>query len=98
MDGAGEEFLAGARLAAYEDSRIGRRDRLDLFEYALERRAGADQLFKVVGGANLVFEVELLAGEFILERFDLAKREDVFDGEGDLISDLAEQLHLVVRE
>ncbi|MNP26756.1 hypothetical protein D3C76_1196260 [compost metagenome] len=42
MQGAGDQFLAGARLALDQDIGVGRRDLADLHEEFLHRRTGAD--------------------------------------------------------
>ena len=49
-------------------------------------------------GADLIFEVELLACELIFERLDLTKRQGVFYRDGDLVCDLAKQLDLIFGE
>ncbi|MCY1174238.1 hypothetical protein D9M73_144320 [compost metagenome] len=42
VQGAGDQFLAGARLALDQDIGVGRRDLADLHEEFLHRRTGAD--------------------------------------------------------
>ena len=71
VDRARDQFLAGARLALNQHRRIGRRDDLDLLQHLPERRALADDLLEVVLGADLVFEVELLGAQLLLQLRDL---------------------------
>src|SRR5262245_16640051 len=98
MNRAGDQFLTRARLSADQNSGIGRRDSFDLLEYALERRACADQLLEVVFGPDLVFEVEFFAGEPVLERIDFEISQRIFNSDGDLPGDLLEQLPVVRAE
>src|SRR5262249_17616274 len=91
VNGAGDQLLARAGFAANQDGRIGGRDRLDLFEDAFQRGTGADDLLEVPGGLNLLFEIELLFGQFVFQRFDLAVSERVIHRDGDLFADLREQ-------
>jgi hypothetical protein len=89
----GSAFHAEARGSALltADDPVG----LDLSQNARERRALSYDLLEVLGDLYLFFEIELLFGELILERYDLAEGERVFDSYGDLTGDLAEQLDLM---
>src|SRR6185295_5243156 len=55
---AGDQLLAGSRLAPDEDRRIGRRHRLDHAEDALERCAPADDAVEVRGARSSVTRVD----------------------------------------
>ena len=69
MDRAGDEFLAGTGFAADEHRGVALRDLADHAQHALQRIAGADDPFEVVGLLLLVAEVvELMAQPFQLER------------------------------
>ena len=61
-------------------------------------RALADDLLEVVVRPDLLFEVELLRAQLLLELGDLLVREAVLDGDRDLLRHLAEQLDFFVRE
>ncbi len=67
VDGAGDEFFAGAGLAQQQDGGVAWGDGLDELEDVAERGAVADDLVEVQLGADLVFEVELLLGELLFE-------------------------------
>ena len=72
VDGAGDELLAGAGLPADEDGGVGRRDGFDLLEDLAQGGACRDDLLEVVLGADLVFQVDLLLGELVLERASIS--------------------------
>ena len=98
VDGARDEFLAGARLALDQHGGIGGGHGLHLAEDALERRAFADDLLEVVLGADFLFEVELLLRQLVLELGDLLIGQSVLDGDGDLVGDQSEQVHVLLRK
>src|SRR5262249_15318520 len=77
-----------------QDRRIGRGDDFDLLERAGERRTLADDLGEIELTLNLFFQVDLFAGQFVLQRFDLFEGQRVFDRDGDLTGDLAEQFRV----
>ena len=60
VNGTGDHFLAGATLPGDQDGRIGWRALGDQGEHRLHRRAGADDVFKAVFGADLGFEIAVL--------------------------------------
>ena len=98
VDGAGHAFLAGAGFAEEQDGRIGGGDGFHLFEDVAKGGAFTDHFLELVTGAHLVFEDELLLGEAILEILNLAVGERVFEGDGELHSDLAEEFHVCLGE
>ena len=98
VDRAGDQLLAGAGLALDQHRRVGRRDDLDLLQHLPERRALADDLVEVVLGPNLVFEVQLLGAQLLLQLRDFSKRQPVLDRDGNLLRHLTEQLHIVCRK
>ncbi len=91
MDGARDDFFAGAGFAEDENGAAGGRDELDLSHDAANRGAVADDFFEIVGAANFFFEIELFFGEFGLERVDFFEGDGVFDGDGDLRGDLLDE-------
>ena len=98
VDRAGDQLLAGPRLALNQDRRVGRRDDLDLLERLLERRALADDLVEVLLGSNFLLEIELLGVQLLLQLRDLPIRQPILDGDGDLLRDLTQQLDVVCVE
>ena len=62
VQGAGDELLARARLAANEHRGAGGGDGLDLLEHPAQGGALADDLPEVVLGADLLLQVGLLLG------------------------------------
>jgi hypothetical protein len=71
VEGAGDELLAGAGLAADEHGGVGGGDGFDLLQHPAQGGAPADDLVEVVFGADLFFQVDLLLVQFVLERLDL---------------------------
>ena len=57
VDGVRDQLLAGARLAADEHGRVGRRDLRDLLVHLPHRPAGADDVREVVALAQLLAQV-----------------------------------------
>ena len=98
VQGAGDELLARAGLAADQDGGFGGGDGLDLLQHPAQGGALADDLAEVVLGADLLLQVGLLLGELVLERldlpegrFDLLESEGVLDRHGHLIGDKLEE-------
>ena len=98
MNGAGDQFFSRAGFALNQYRRIGRRDGLELIENFFQRRTVADNLFEVVFAADLILQIELLFAQFVRPFDDLAKREGVFHGDGDLIGDMLQQLGVLLRK
>ena len=65
VDGARDEFFAGAGFAEDENGAAGGRDEFDLRQTRANGGAVADDFFEIVGAANFFFEVELFFGEFV---------------------------------
>ena len=61
MNRSRDEFLPCAGLAANEHCGVGQGDGFDVLQHASQRRVLADDVSEVVFGANLFFEVRLLA-------------------------------------
>src|SRR4029434_1638495 len=98
VDRMGDQFFTGAGFALNQDRRIGRGDDFDLLERAGERRTLADDLREIELALNLFFQVDLFAGQFVLQRFDLVEGQRVFNRDGDLTGDLAEQFGVLPAE
>ena len=94
VEGAGDELLARAGLAADEDGGVGGGDGLDLLEDPAQGGALADDLPEVVLGADLLLQVGLLLGELVLERLDLLEGQGVLDGHGHLVGDELQEAHV----
>ena len=93
VDGARDQLLAGAGLAADEHGRVGRARRSPPgASTRFSAGESPDDLLEVVLGPDLVLEVDLLRRELVLERGDLLERERVLDRERDLVRDRREQL------
>jgi hypothetical protein len=93
-----DQFFASAGFAINQHGRIGGRDCFDVLQDALENLAGADDLFEVVLGADLFFEIELLFFELVFEFVDLPERKRVLNGDRDLLADLVQQFSVVGGE
>jgi hypothetical protein len=65
MDGARNQFLAGARLAAQQDSRSGWGDNLDLVKDFAQSGALAHDILEVVFRADFGFEIQALVFQAI---------------------------------
>ena len=98
VDGARDDFFAGAGFAEDENGAAGGRDEFDLGHDAANRGAVADDFFEIVGAANFFFEVELFFGEFCFQGVDVFEGDGVFDGDGDLRGDLLDELDVGGRE
>src|SRR5262249_47601904 len=88
VQGAGDQLLAGAGLAADEDGGAGGGDGLDLFQDPAEGGAVADDLPEVVLGADLLLQVEVLLGQPVFQLGDLPVGLRVLHGDRDLLGDL----------
>src|SRR5262249_20293900 len=92
VEGAGNQFLAGASFAAHEHGGAGGRHGPALLERASRGGAVADDLAEVVVGANLLFQVHIFLRQPIFQLAYLAIDLRVLYCNGDLLGDLAEQL------
>src|SRR5688500_12720906 len=98
VNGTSDKLFARAGLPLDEHGRVRRRHDLDLCEHVFERRAVADDFFKVVLAANFVLEVQLFLVQFFLQLRDLAIGKPILDRNRDLLRDLSEQLDFVLCE
>ena len=98
VDGARDQFLAGAGFTENENRRIRRRHRLQLFQDFFQGKTFTDDLFEVVFGANLILQVEFLLAEFIRPVHDLPIGERVFHTDGDLIGNMLQQFRILQRK
>ena len=98
VQGAGDQFLARARLPANEHGGVGGGDRLDLLQDPAQRGALPDDLLEVMSGADLLFQVDLLLRELVLEGCDLAIRQRVLDRHGHLVGDPGQEFQVVGTE
>ena len=94
VNGAGDDFLAGAGFAEDQDGGGGGSGELDLGESAAKDGAFADNFVEAEFGADFFLEIKLFDGELVLERIDLLEGEGIFEGDGDLRGDLLEQLDI----
>jgi hypothetical protein len=90
--------LARTGLAADEHSRLGGGDGLHLLEHAAQRGAVPHDVLKVALAADLVFQIQFLLSELVLEGGDLAIGEGVVDGDGHLVGDLGQERDLLRDE
>jgi CDI toxin RNase A-like protein len=94
MDGAGDQFLAGASLAGDENGGSSGGSEFDLRKGAAEERTVADDFLEIKLGANFFLEIEFFDGEFILESVDFAERQCIFECDSDLTRHLLNQFHV----
>ena len=73
-------------------------DRLDLVQDPAQRGALPDDVLEVMSGADLLFEVDLLLRELVLEGCDLAIRQRVLDRHGHLVGDPCQEFQVVGTE
>ena len=95
VDGAREQFLAGAGFAVDQHGGIGGRHGLHLLQNGLQRAALADDLLEAVVGADLVFEVDLLLREPRVQFLDALVGERVLERDRHLARRLGEELQVV---
>jgi hypothetical protein len=78
VNGAGDEFLAGAGFAVNENGGIGGTDGFEFFQNFLERGAFADDLVEHGGLVDFLAEGDVLLEELFFESVDFD--ESVFEG------------------
>src|ERR1700682_935383 len=66
VNGASDHFFAGTRLALDEDRRVRWRNDLNALEHSSQPRTISNDLFEVVLGPDLVFQIERLFGQSLL--------------------------------
>ena len=94
VDGAGDQLLAGARLAGDQHGGVGPRHLTHFGERAQDRRGLADDVAERGLRPDLLLEVEILLLEARLEGRDLLVSQHVLDGERHLLGDRREQRRL----
>ena len=85
------QLFTSPGLAQNEYGRAGGGDRLDGLQRFPDRRALADDLFKVVLGPDLFLEVDVFLLELQFERGDLFVSQHIFDSQGNLTGDSQEE-------
>src|SRR5260370_25885539 len=71
VKGPGDELLAGTGFSLNEHGRPRGRHGLHLLQYTAKSSALPDDFVEVILGADLVFEIELLFRQVVLEHLDL---------------------------
>ena len=84
-----DQLFSGAGLSKNDHCGIGGRHRLNLFQDTPKRFAVSDNLFEVKFAADFGLEVDILLRELIFEFGNLSVGKSVFDGQRDLIRNLA---------
>jgi len=74
VDGAGNEFLAGAGFAEDENGGIGGADSFEFLEDLLQRAAFADDLVEHGGFVDFLPKSDVLLEELFLERVDFGRK------------------------
>src|SRR4051794_3024977 len=87
VNGARDQFLARPRFPVDEDGGIGGRNGLDLLKNAAQRGATSHDLFEVQLAADLIFQIDLLLRQAVLELGDLVISERVLYRDRHLIRD-----------
>ena len=98
VNGVRDELFACSCLPQHQDAGIGRRDRRHLAQNMFQRLAFADDLAEMQRAADLLFEIDVLAVQAILERGDLVERERVLERDRDLRGDLRHPVQLFARK
>ena len=98
VDGAGNQLLARAGLAQNQHRGVSRRDDLHTFQQSLEGRAVAHHVAQILVETNLIFEIELLVGQLVLQLVQFPEHHGVFHGDGDLAGDLDAKFDFLLRE
>jgi len=94
VNGSRNQLFARAGFTADQDGRVGRCDRSDFFQYVAKRLALADDVGEIVFRADFIFKIGFLLREFVLQSFDLLKRQCIFNSNGDLVRDELEEVNI----
>ena len=94
VQGPGDQLLARAGLPADEDGGAGGGNGLDLLQHLPQGGAFADDVAEVVFGADLLFQVNVLAAQPVVQRLDLLEGQGVFHGHGHLVGDLLQEVQV----
>src|SRR5215831_5325922 len=95
MNRARNEFFARSSLPVNQHRAIRAGNSFDLPEDRVERLATADNVFEPVLAPDLVFQIQLLLRELILEVRDLAVCDRIFDSDRHLAGDLSKESDLL---
>src|SRR5690348_14527875 len=79
VDGARQQFLAGAGFAVNQNRGVGGGDGFDLFEYGLQRGSLSDDFLEAMVGADLAFQVDFLFRQSRVQLLDAPVRERVVE-------------------
>ena len=90
VDGAGDEFLAGAALAGDEHRGVGRRDEFDLLLHFAQRGALAHEVAAASRGGRLFAQVAVFLFEPLLEVFDFLEGTRVGDAHRGVVGEDAQ--------
>src|SRR5690242_12614907 len=96
MQGTGNQLLARSGFAMNEYGGLGRSDRLDLFQDAPQGGALADNFLEIVVGPNLLFQVDLLFLQLLLESLDIVERQGIFKGDRNLLGEALQKIEVRV--
>ena len=88
MDGAGDQFFAGAGFTLNQDRGIGGCGGLNLLEDAAKGGAGADDFIEAVFAADFLFEINFFVFDMAAKLVYFFKGGGVFVGDGDLPADV----------
>jgi len=98
VNGARNQFLPRARFTEDQDSGVGGTHGFHLLQNSLEGRAFADDLLKVVLGADFFLKVEFLFSQPLLQFRHLAVSESVVQCNGNVARHLLKQVHVLLIE
>ena len=96
MDGARDQFLAGAGLTKEQHSRIGRRHRFDSLQHTSQRGTLPDDVGELL--VKLALEVLLLVGQLRVETGHFLVGPRILDSDGDLRGGLSEERDVLFRK
>ena len=95
---AGDQFLPGSGFPVDEDGGICGRHCFDPLQNVAHLLTLEDDLPKFQLAADLIFQIQLLLGESILERVHFAERHCVFNRGRHMAGDLSEKRDFILRE
>src|SRR5581483_224890 len=98
MHGTSKYLLAGTGFSEYQDGGIAGSNGFGIDQGPLDGGAFADDFLEVQLGADLLFQIELLLRELVLELRNFLVSARVFEGRCDVIGDLNQQIGLVRTE
>ncbi len=91
VNGARDQFFAGAGLAFDEHRGVGGRDGLNLLQYVAQSGTGADNVFEVLLSTNLIFQVRFLFADALGALREFAMFQRILHSDGDLLSHLPQE-------